>query len=269
MIKSTSKGTVTPWYMCCTVPQEYSCTVPLPCMSSLYQTYVVSLAIIWIVSITLLLCIISMVRHIYQVIAASARIKQMESSCEGPVQSTAWNKEGKIVPVVRYLKEDRKSIMNKRGDGSEEGERRGEEQGRTRERLQQSNSFVMKNDYDDSLKLLEMHMEQHHNGDDDKILDSDEGGPEIFPNIHISPSETIIHKLCNIRMSNVSVCTPNFHHTHLEIPLTLTPLSPSYLPSHPVSFLWSSSQPCVRLCSYPHIERIVYPPGYVQDTQDT
>ena len=96
--------------MCCTVPQEYSCSVYLPCMSSLYQTYLVSLSIIWIVSITLLLCIISIVRHIYHVVAASARTKQMESCCEGPVQSTAWNKEGRIVPVVNYLKEDREGL---------------------------------------------------------------------------------------------------------------------------------------------------------------
>ena len=110
----------------------------------------------------------------------------------GPLQST--------VPVLNYLKEDRtRSVINKRGNGWEKGEIEEEEQGR--ERLKQSDSFVMKDDYYDSMNLLEMHMEQFRDDDDeDKILDSVAGGAEALHKIHISPSETIIRNLTNKNM---------------------------------------------------------------------
>ena len=99
------------------------------------------------------------------------------------------------MPVFNYLKEDRaRSVINKRGDGREKGEIEEEEQGR--ERLKQSDSFVMKDDCYDS-----MHMEQYRGDDDeDKILDSVAGGAEALHKIHISPSETIIRNLTNKNM---------------------------------------------------------------------
>ena len=199
------------------------------------------------------------------------RLKQMESYCEGPLQSTAWNKEGRIVPVVNYFQEKKtRTMMNKRGRQRGKGKRNKEGQGKTGEELQQNNSFVMKSNYLDSMKLLELQMEQYHDSnDEEKILDSETGEAESLPHIHISPSETIIQQGDSRKMSIVSVPSISSRRPSLAIPSSPTPLSPSYLPSRPVSVLWSSSQPCVRLYSYPHIERIVYPPGYVQDTQDT
>ena len=236
-------------------------------MDTLYQNYLVPLSIIWIISILLLLCSIFIVRNILRVFGTPVRIKQMESYCEGPLQSTARNKEGTIVPVVNYFeKEKKRTVVNKRRWWGDEAERQREDQVRIKENPQQSNSSIMKSDHLDSMKILEMQMEHYYEDDDEKILDSDVGGEVFLPDIHISPSETIIHQLNSRRVSTFSVPSISSRRPSLATPSTPTPLSPSYLPSRPVSVLWSSSQPSVRLYSYPHIERIVYPPGYVQDS---
>ena len=245
------------------ITEEYSET-----SSTQHYLYAMKLGSIWALSILSLCFLITLLRNICLALKPPAMLTKLKKSANGPIQSTAQNKDGTIVPVVNYFEEEKaKTIMKKRGKRSKRRERQRERRRRKRER-RMMNRNIQEEDYTDSMKLLELQIIQLEEKDEEKIIQSkfqrtsDETKMlqvKQLPDILLSPtaasyqSRRLLSLSSTRRLSNVEVSS-------LSCP---SPLIPSYLPSRPVSALWSSTHTTDNLYRYTHMERIVYPPGYV------
>ena len=215
-----------------------------------YYLSALKLCIIWALSILVLCSLISIMRNICLSMQVSPIVKKLEKYSKGPMQTTAVNKDGTIVPAVNYYeKEKAKEIMRRRGKRSRRRQKQRERRRRKRER-RMMNRVIQEEDFADSMKLLEMQIGQLEDENDEKIIQNNVSKIEIeeLPEILLSP-------VGSRRPSQLL----DYSITHCS-----SPLHPSYLPSRPVSVLWSSTHTTERLYRYTHIERMVYPPGYVQ-----
>ena len=235
--------------------------------SSQHYLSTLKLASLWTVSILSLCCFITLLRNICLAIKPPAMLTRLKKYSNGPIQSTDRTKDGTIVPMVNYFeKEKAKAIMKKRGKRSKRRERQRERRRRKRER-RMMNRNIQEEDYLDSMKLLEMQMTQLDDEDDDKIIQckGEKTSKDLsmlyvkqLPDNLLSPVVTTFQArrmslLCSSRRFSLEVST---------IPYP-SPLSPSYLPNRPVSVIWSSTHRTESLYRYTHIERVVYPPGYI------
>ena len=230
-----------------------------------HYLYALQLASIWSLGILSLCCIITLIRNICLALRPPAMFASLKTSSTGPIQSTARTKDGTIVPVVNYFEEEKaKKIMKKRGKRSRRRERQRERRRRKRER-RMMNRNVQEEDYADSMKLLEMQMlELEEEDEDEKIIEcrcsdlSDQYNllqVTNLPDILLSPTAATYQ---DRRLSTLSTTRRKSSAVGLS-----PPLIPPYLPSRPVSVLWSSTHNTDSLYRYTHMERVVYPPGYV------
>ena len=219
-------------------------------------------------------------------------LKRLKSYTEGPYSSTELSEEGTIVPIVNYFEEEMaKEVLKKR---HRSGKKKKDKKVSRRKEKRTKNAIVPEDDYLDSMMLLEMQMFQMDDVED-KILPQleDKSQEEIIideilslpmdtlmqvksvPDRLLSPIVERPRRLSAIPESRrPSAVQMSRRGSSLSTDQNFIPLpealSPSYLPTKPVSGILAPSHHTDRLYRYTHIERIVYPhervivpPGFV------
>ena len=237
------------------------------------------LASVWIGSLLFLFFILLLSKNIYRSVKTPSILKNLKTYSEGPFHSTERSADGTIVPALNYFENEKaKDILRSRRPRNKKEHKK---QRRKRERIAK-NAVRPDDDYVDSMMFLEMQMFQMDE-DDSKIIHyfEDKSQEEIIideilsmpmdnlrvPDRFLSPiverpssSRTMSTVSSSRRMSGIPSSPDENSITFIPLP---SPLCPSYLPSKPVTGIWSKTHSTDHLYRYTHIERIVYPPERV------
>ena len=199
---------------------------------------------------------------------------------DGPAYETAVAPDGTIVPAVHYFDpEGARKVLSRDKGRKKESRRRLDNYKEKRHK----SAVAVHNDVAamTSLQMLEMEIE-FINSDAEagqKIISDDKSQEEIIideilsmpidslltvpkvPDRLLSPLVTHPRRAQQSHDAVAEVAPPLPSHSSLpNIDITLpSALSPPYLPTKPVSSVWSARHTTTRLYRYTHFERIVYP----------
>ena len=212
---------------------------------------------LWTGLLAMLLAIFMAVQVVVSLKKRRKVLPILQSESSGPFSSTRVGSGGIILPHVVYRTEQ--ETRNK------EMEIAGEE------------ITILKQDQEilDAMELLELTYQA-----DTKIIKEDvfdiipfKNNDDTHPNDN-KLKELIIEleEMSPIRSHPIQEKETNIHLKSNQ-PDILTnqepslPLSPAYYPSRKVSLVWSENHHVQDLYRYTHFDRIVYPPGYVRETE--
>ena len=244
------------------------------------------IASVWIALLLGILGVVLAARNLWRHFHTSPLLRRLMQYAEGPAYETTVAADGTIVPAVHYFDlEGAREIMSRDKKKKRETRRRLDNY---KERRHKS-AVAVHNDVAaiTSLQMLEMEIEFINCDAEDgqKIISDDKSQEEIIideilsmpidslltvpkvPDRLLSPLVTnprrIQHSLETTSDSGQDQRPRRSSSTDLSRPnidiLLPSPLTPPYLPTKPVSSVWSARHTTNQLYRYTHFERIVYP----------
>ena len=245
------------------------------------------IASVWIALLLGILGVVLAARNLWRHFHTSPLLRRLMQYAEGPAYETTVAADGTIVPAVHYFDlEGAREIMSLDKKKKWKTRRRLDNYKERRHKI----AVAVHNDVAamTSLQMLEMEIEFINCDAEDgqKIISDDKSQEEIIideilsmpidslltvpkvPDRLLSPLVTNPRRIQHIsqettsdsgqdqrprRSSSTDLSRPN-----IDI-LLPSPLTPPYLPTKPVSSVWSARHTTNRLYRYTHFERIVYP----------
>ena len=246
-----------------------------------HSIHPLELALVWVALLLAILVVVLLGRNLYKHLHTPHLVQRLQAYSQGPDLDVAVTDNGTIIPSVSYYdQEEAANILSRhrRGRGRTRETARRE---KTRKVSRKINSVNRVNPEDSNVLHLEMQLVLIDEKAEDKIIKDDQSQEEIMideilsmsmdalletpkvPDRLLSPmvrrSRPVMSALPRREEEMSGTGQQSGVSDSLEEISLPRPLLPPYLPTKPVSLVWSRRHNTAQLYRYNHIERLVYP----------